>query len=35
MRKNFSQEQIISILREGESGVNISLIRKHGIVNER
>lgn len=31
MRKNFNQEQIISILREGESGITIdNLCRKHG-----
>ncbi len=32
MKKNFSQEQIIGILREGESGIMVSdLCRKHSI----
>lgn len=32
MRKNLSTEQIISIIREGESGLKVNdLIRKHGI----
>ena len=32
MRKNFSESQIISILREGESGISINdLVRTHNI----
>lgn len=32
MRQRFSQEQIISILKEGESGLSVNeLIRRHGI----
>lgn len=32
MKKQFSQDQIIKILHEGESGITIEdLIRKHGI----
>ena len=32
MKKKFSQEQIIRILQEGESGVSLEdLIRRHGV----